>query len=197
MNKFEKNAIKNGFDIIAGTDEVGRGCIAGPIVCAAVILPIGYKNSEIRDSKLLSKAKREILAKEIFNSCLDYSIIEIDSKIIDKINPKKASILGMTKCIEKLKIEPNFILVDFEKLEVDIPQMSIVKGDQKSISIAAASIIAKVYRDNLMENMSKDFPNYFLHKNKGYLTKDHREAIEKYGPINGVHRFSYKPIRKN
>lgn len=196
MKQYEKEAYQNNYKLVGGLDEVGRGCIAGPLVCALVILPKDYDNSEINDSKSLSSKKREELYEEIINIAIDYNIQEITSQVVDKINPKNASKLGMIKCIEKIKIKPDYCLIDFEKLDLDIPNKSIVKGDQKSISIAAASIIAKVYRDNLMVKLSSKYPKYNFEKHKGYLTKFHQNAIEKYGPIKGVHRFSYRPIKK-
>lgn len=196
MYKFENNAYKKGYKLIVGLDEVGRGCIAGPIVCAAVILPYKYKNKNIKDSKMLSSKKREELSKIIIKNCIDYSIIEITPENVDKLNPKKSSILGMEMAINKLKISPDFALIDYEKISTNIENISIIKGDQKSISIAAASIIAKVHRDNLMIKMSKLYPQYSFDKNKGYLTNTHKEAIKKFGPILKVHRYSYKPIKK-
>ena len=196
MYKYEKIAYKNGYKLIAGIDEVGRGSIAGPIVCACVILPKNYKNSKIKDSKMLTSKQRKDLYNIIINDCVAYSIVEIDANIVDKLNPKKSSILGMEKSLLSLSIKPDFVLIDFEKISTNIPHNSIVYGDKKSISIAAASILAKVYRDNLMENLSLKYPNYYFHKNKGYLTKQHLESLKEYGPINNIHRFTYKPIKK-
>lgn len=197
MKKYEKIAYQQNYRLIGGLDEVGRGCIAGPLVCALVILPKDYNNNQINDSKLLSHKKREQLAKEIISVAIDYNIQTINSSIVDKINPKQASRQGMIQCIEAITTKPDYCLIDFEKLDLDIPSESIVKGDQKSISIAAASIIAKVYRDNIMVDLGKTYPNYGFEKHKGYLTKMHREAITKYGPIKGMHRFSYRPIRED
>ncbi|MGL6124871.1 MAG: ribonuclease HII [Metamycoplasmataceae bacterium] len=196
MKKFEEAAYKQGYQLIGGIDEVGRGCIAGPLVCALVILPKDYNNDEIKDSKLLSPKRRQELAKEITKVAIDYNIQVISSLTVDEINPKNASKQGMKKCLEDIKIKPDYCLIDFEKLDISIASESIVKGDQKSISIAAASIIAKVYRDNLMEELGRVYPDYGFERHKGYLTKCHLEAINKNGPIANVHRFSYKPIRK-
>lgn len=196
MYKYEKKLASNGYKLIAGIDEVGRGCIAGPLVCAIVILPIGYKNSQIKDSKLLSAKKRDILDKQIKKDAIAYHIEMIDPIIVDQLNPKQASRLGMKLCVEKIKIRPDFLLIDFEKIDSKIEQLSITKGDQNSISIAAASIIAKVYRDSYMTNLNDKYPKYNFSANKGYLTKNHILALSKYGPLKDIHRFSYKPIKK-
>ena len=195
MKQYENIAYKNNYKVIGGLDEVGRGSIGGPLVCALVILPQEYNNLKINDSKKINDKQRRVLEIEIINNAIDYNIQVIDSELVDKLNPKEASKFCMIKCIENIKTKPDYCLVDFEKLDIDIPSNSITKGDQKSISIAAASIIAKVYRDNLMIDLSKQYPLYCFDKNKGYLTKIHLEAINKYGPIKGVHRFSYKPIK--
>lgn len=197
MKEYEKNAYQQGYKLIAGLDEVGRGCIAGPLVCALVILPKNYENDQIIDSKLLTSKKLEELSKEIINVSIDYNIQIISSQVVDKINPKNASKQGMIQSIEAVTTKPDYCLIDFEKLNISIPNESITKGDQKSISIAAASIVAKVYRDNLMKELGQEYPSYGFEKHKGYLTKFHREAITKYGPIYGIHRFSYRPIRKD
>lgn len=197
MRKYEKKYSNLGFVNIAGSDEVGRGCIAGPIVCAAVILPVGYKNKNIRDSKQLTQKQREILFNEILNDCIDYQIEIIDATTIDQINPKQASILGMENCIKNMKTKPDMVFVDFEKINCDSPTLSITKGDEKSISIAAASIIAKVTRDNIMKDLTITYPNFSFDKHKGYLTKKHLNELKMYKPIKNIHRFSYKPINTN
>lgn len=197
MNKYELNAHKNGYQLVIGVDEVGRGCIAGPLVCAGVIFPIGYTNNEIKDSKLLTIKQREKLYDQIIQDCLDYHIVVISSAEVDNINPKQASRLGMKRCVQEIKLKPDYVLIDFEKLDIDITSLSLVKGDQKSISIAAASIIAKVYRDRLLDELHLLYPLYGFNKNKGYLTKQHLNAINEYGPIKSIHRFSYKPIKKD
>lgn len=197
MNKYELNAHKNGYQLVIGVDEVGRGCIAGPLVCAGVIFPIGYVNHEIKDSKLLTSKQREKLYSQIINDCIDYQIEIISPNDVDKLNPKQASRLGMKKCIENIHTKSDYVLIDFEKLDIDIPSVSITKGDQKSVSIAAASILAKVYRDKILDELHLQYPQYdFLH-NKGYLTKKHMQALNELGPIIDVHRYSYKPIKKD
>ncbi|MDK2819934.1 MAG: ribonuclease HII [Mycoplasmataceae bacterium] len=197
MKKYEKIAYQQNYQLIGGLDEVGRGCIGGPLVCALVILPVDYDNKEINDSKLLSAKKRQELAQEIINVAIDYNIQVISPQVVDQINPKNASKEGMLKCIEAIKTKPDYCLIDFEKLDIAIPNSSITKGDQQSISIAAASIMAKVYRDNMMVELGKQYPNYGFEKHKGYLTKFHWEALDKYGPLPGIHRFSYRPLKKD
>ncbi|MGL5246483.1 MAG: ribonuclease HII [Mycoplasmoidaceae bacterium] len=196
MNDFENKYFKKGFKLIAGIDEVGRGALCGPIVVAICILPEKYFNNEINDSKKLSPKKRIELNKIIRKECIDFHIEVINPKIVDKLNPKKASIKGMKDCLNKIKTKPDFILIDAEKINSKIENLSIIKGDQKSISIASASILAKVYRDDYMIKMDKKYPNYFFENNKGYGTKTHLDALNKYGPIKDFHRFTYKPIKK-
>jgi ribonuclease HII len=179
---------------IAGLDEVGRGCWAGPLVVAACILPAHYKNDKIRDSKKICPNEREKLFNEIKNKAIAYEIVFIDSLEVDKYNPKQASILGMEYAIKHLKIKPDHLLIDAEKINSRIPQTSIIHGDDCSISIAAASILAKVSRDRYMVNIHQVYPQYNFKNHKGYGTKEHLLALKKYGPIKNFHRFSYKPI---
>ena len=176
-----------------GTDEAGRGCLAGPVTAAAVILPKDFKNSELTDSKKLSEHKRNRLKKIIIEEAIDYSIVHVDVKTIDKINILNASILAMNQAIGKLKIEPEFIIVDGNnfKSKNKIPFECIIKGDAKYMSIAAASILAKTSRDRYMETLSKEFPYYCWNQNKGYPTKVHRQAITEYG-ITKHHRKTFK-----
>jgi ribonuclease HII len=157
-------------------------------------LPVGYKNDEIRDSKKLSIKQRERLFDEITKNAIDYEIVYISPKNVDKFNPKKSSILGMQQAIKKLRVKPDHVLIDAEQININIPHTSIIGGDDKSITIAAASILAKVTRDRYMVNIHKNYPMYYFDKHKGYGTKQHLLALQKYGPINGFHRFSYKPI---
>jgi len=181
-------------DLEAGVDETGRGSIAGPVVAAAVIFPRGYINSDITDSKKLSNKKREELYKIIIKDSISYSISQVDEKIIDKINILHASILAMHNSLDNLLPQPKFILIDgnyFKPTYKNIPHECIVKGDAKYISIAAASILAKVYRDKLMEKLDKEFPLYEWKKNKGYPTKNHKLAVKEYG-ITKYHRISFK-----
>jgi ribonuclease HII len=163
---------------------------------AAVILPNSYRNNEIIDSKQLSKQKRNKLFTEIKKNAIDYSVIFITSEEVDKMNPKGASIYGMKKAIDELKTRPDVCLIDAEKLNTSYETKSIIKGDEKSISIAAASILAKVSRDRYMEAIDKQYPYFHFAKHKGYGTMEHLKALRKYGPIKQFHRFSYKPVKK-
>ena len=176
-----------------GTDEAGRGCLAGPVTAAAVILPKGFSNKELNDSKILSEKKRNHLKKIIIEKAIDYSIVHIPVKIIEKINILNASILAMNKAVENLQIIPEFIIVDGNRFnsKLKIPFKCIIKGDTKFMNIAAASILAKTSRDELMKSLSKKEPLYDWDKNKGYPTKNHRLAISKYG-ITEHHRKSFK-----
>jgi len=177
----------------AGCDEVGRGCLAGPVVAAAVILPQDYKHKWLTDSKQLSKSKREIIKKDILSDAIAYAIAEIPNEIVDKVNVLKASIIGMHQALNKLRTAPELILVDGNKFipYKNIPYHCIVKGDAKYMSIAAASILAKTYRDDLMEKLAQFHPHYGWDRNVGYPTKEHRKAIEKYG-ITPYHRKSFR-----
>ena len=176
-----------------GLDEAGRGCLAGPVTAAAVILKPNFNHELIDDSKKLTKIKREELSKIIIKNSIDYSIGFVYARKIDEINILNASILAMHKCINKLKIKPEFLIIDgnrFKKYK-NIKHKTIVKGDSKYLSIASASILAKYSRDIYMEKISKKFPDYFWHKNKGYPTKEHKEAIIRFG-ITNHHRKSFK-----
>ncbi len=176
-----------------GLDEAGRGCLAGPVTAAAVILKPNFKHELIDDSKKLTKIKRDELSKIIIKNSLDYSIGFVYPRKIDEINILNASILAMHKCISKLKIKPEFLIVDgnrFKKYK-NIKHKTMVKGDSKYLSIASASILAKYSRDIYMEKISKKFPDYFWHKNKGYPTKEHKNAIMRFG-ITNHHRKSFK-----
>ena len=179
--------------IECGVDEAGRGCLAGPVTAAAVILPANYKNSRINDSKKLSEKERAILQREIIKDCISYSVSHVSPKIIDKINILNASIKAMHLSINKLKVKPNYILVDGNKFKAfkKIPHKCVVKGDSKFLNIAAASILAKTFRDKLMENYHMKYPEYGWKDNKGYPTVRHRESLKKYGTVN-IHRKTFK-----
>lgn len=179
--------------IECGTDEAGRGCLAGPVTAAAVILPTTFKNHYLNDSKALNVKKRKELREIIIENALSYAISHVSVKTIDKINILNASILAMNQAIGKLKIEPEFIIVDGNnfKSKNKIPFECIIKGDAKYMSIAAASILAKTSRDHYMETLSKEFPYYCWNQNKGYPTKVHRQAITEYG-ITKHHRKTFK-----
>ena len=179
----------------AGCDDVGRGCIAGPVVAASVIFPNDYSNESIKDSKTISPKKRILIEKEIKSSAIAWSVSEIDNERIDKENILNASISAMHAALENLRVIPEYIIVDGNKFKKykDIEHRCIIKGDSKYLSIAAASIIAKNYRDKLMKKLSEKHNHYDWHKNFGYPTKSHRDAIKKFG-ITELHRKSFKLI---
>ncbi|SHE95521.1 RNase HII [Caldanaerobius fijiensis DSM 17918] len=190
MMYYETQARNSGYQIIGGVDEVGRGPLAGPVVAACVVLPHKLYIEGLNDSKKLSPSKREQLSLEIQKHALDIGIGIVHQDVIDEINILNATKKAMIMAIENLRVKPDIILTDAIKLDISIPQIPIIKGDQKSVSIAAASIIAKVYRDRLMVEYDKDFPQYGFKNNKGYGTKAHIEAIKQYG-ITYLHRKSF------
>ncbi|MDQ2087205.1 ribonuclease HII [Herbivorax sp. ANBcel31] len=191
MCKYEKDAYKRGISLIAGTDEAGRGPLAGPVVAAAVVLPEGIFIQGLNDSKKLSEKKREELFDIIKNEVLDVGIGMVDENEIDEINILNAAKKSMGLALNNLSRTPDLLLVDAEKLEnPGVEQISITRGDTLSISIAAASIIAKVTRDRLMKEMDKEYPQYGFLNHKGYGTKEHINAIKKYG-ICPIHRISF------
>ena len=176
-----------------GTDEAGRGCLAGPVTAAAVILPIDFKNSILNDSKQLSHKKRELLKPIIEEHAVSFGVTHVFETEIDNINILNASILAMHRSIEKLSTTTEFIAVDGNRFKPfkDIPHKAIVKGDGKYLNIAAASVLAKTYRDAYMLKIHEEFPMYNWKQNKGYPTVEHREAIKKYG-VTKYHRKSFK-----
>ena len=196
MLEYENELYKKGYKLICGIDEVGRGPLLGPVVTAAVILPIGYYNPEIKDSKKLSEKKREKLFDIISENAIDIGIGIVDEKTIDEINIYEATKVAMKKAIDNLKIKPDYVLIDAMKLDIDIPSNSIIKGDALSESIAAASIIAKVTRDRMIDEIDKEYPMYDLKNNKGYGTKKHLDALNEYGPCK-YHRYSYSPVHNS
>ena len=179
--------------IECGTDEAGRGCLAGPVTAAAVILPDDFKNEILTDSKQLSGKKRSLLKTIIEGQAICFGVSHIMMEKIDKINILNASILAMHTSIKKLSKKPEFIAVDGNRFKTffEIPHQTIIKGDGKYLHIAAASILAKTYRDAYMEEIDKEYPMYNWKQNKGYPTKEHREAIRKYG-ITKYHRKSFR-----
>ena len=197
MYRYEKKYWNQGNEYILGLDEAGRGPWAGPLVVAGCILPKGYKNDEINDSKKLSMKKRERLFDEIIKSAIAYDILFISAQDVDKLNPKQASINGMYEVFSSIKPTAQVVLIDAEKVpKIKAKTESIIKGDAKSISIAAASILAKVARDRYMIEIANKYPEYHFDNNKGYGTIEHLKAIKKFGPIKGFHRFSYRPIKE-
>ncbi|MEE9408038.1 MAG: ribonuclease HII [Polaribacter sp.] len=183
----------SGFSLEAGTDEAGRGCLCGPVVAAAVILPKDFKHSFLNDSKQLSEKRREELRPFIEEHAIAFGVSFVWQQEVDKINVLQASITGMHRSIEMLKIQPEFIIVDGNKFRnyKDIPHETIVKGDAKFMSIAAASVLAKTYRDEYMKKIHQEFPMYNWQKNKGYPTKEHRNAIREFGATD-YHRKTFK-----
>ena len=198
MREYENKYIEQGFNVIAGTDEAGRGPLVGPVVCACVVLPNDYNNDEINDSKKLTEKKREKLYDIIMKDALAVGVSIISAKEIDEINILEASRKGMIESYREAnkKIKIDVLLTDAMKIDtLDIPVEKIIKGDAKSISIAAASIIAKVTRDRLLFELDKKYPEYGFKDHKGYPTKKHLEAIEKYG-IFDEYRKTYGPVKK-
>lgn len=192
--KYEKELYCEGIELIAGVDEVGRGPLIGPVVAAAVILPKNYKLDGLTDSKKLTEKKRDMYYEIIKRDAIAIGIGIKDENIIDEVNIYEATKLAMKEAIDKLNVKPEHILIDAMPLELDIPTTSIIKGDMKSESIAAASVIAKVTRDSMMYELDKKYPEYGFGSHKGYPTKKHVEAIEKYGLIEG-YRKTYAPIK--
>lgn len=189
--RYENSLKEMGFNFIAGIDEVGRGPLAGPVYAAAVILDSSIDILGIKDSKKLSEAQRENLSQEIKDKSIAYSIGTASVEEIDRYNIFNATKLAMKRAIDLLSNKPDYLLIDAVSIEnIDIPQIPIIKGDDLSISIGAASIIAKVERDNYMKRISCEFPEYLLHKNKGYGTQEHIDAIKKFG-IASIHRRSF------
>ena len=195
MYKYELKLKNEGYRLIAGTDEVGRGPLAGGVLAAAVILDPNNPIEGLNDSKKLSEKKRIELDKEIKEKALTYAYAYVNERIIDEINIYQASKLAMIRAISYLKVKPEYILSDAMPLkETNIPYQAIIKGDSLSATIAAASIIAKVKRDEIMDSFALIYPNYGFEKHKGYPTKLHLETLRKYGPVK-IHRKTYKPVK--
>ena len=194
--KYEKELNNKGITLIAGVDEVGRGPLIGPVVAASVILPKDFKLEGLTDSKKLSEKKREEYYKIIKEKAISIGVGIISEKRIDEINIYEATKEAMKEAINNLSVKPEHILIDAMPLDLDIPSTSIIKGDLLSISISAASVIAKVTRDHMLYDIDSEYPMYDLKNNKGYGTKKHLEAIKKYG-ITKYHRLSYKPVFDN
>ena len=193
---FDKEYIKQGYRLIVGTDEAGRGCLLGPVFAAAVILPIDFDSPLINDSKKLSEKQREKAFDIIVDNAIAYAVSSVDPDTIDEVNILNASRMAMQDAISKLNHAYDLILTDCMKMKgYDVPVIDLVHGDALSQSIAAASILAKVSRDRFCLELDKKYPEYNIKKNKGYGTKDHLEALKKYGPIKHLHRFSYAPVK--
>ncbi len=196
LYKYEEELYDSQIELVCGCDEVGRGCIAGPLVVAACIMPPLLRIEGINDSKKLTAKKREELYKKITKEAIAYNVVFIDEATVDELNIYQATKKGMLEAIEGLKVKPEFALIDAMPLgELELPHNSIIHGDARSASIAAASIIAKVTRDHYMEKMDVKYPNYGFKKHKGYCTKEHVRALDKYGPCR-IHRKTYFPVSK-
>lgn len=191
---YEKKLYKDNITLIAGVDEVGRGPLVGPVVAAAVILPKNYELKGLNDSKKLSEKKREELYPIIMKDAISVGIGEVSAKEIDEINIYEASRKAMMNALDNLSVKPEYILVDAMPLFTDTPHEAIIHGDALSLSIAAASVIAKVTRDRMMIELDEKYPMYGFKKHKGYPTKLHLENLKKYGPLKN-YRFTYGPVR--
>jgi ribonuclease HII len=194
MSMFEQMAYVQGHEWIAGIDEVGRGPLAGPVVAAAVILPKNEQILGLNDSKQLSEKKRTTLYEQIQQKAIAIGIGLIDERKIDEVNIYEASKLAMIQAVEKLAVKPSYLLIDAMTLELPIPQEKLIKGDARSVSIAAASIIAKVYRDNLMKKYEELYPGYGFSHNAGYGTKEHLQGLANLG-ITPIHRKTFAPVK--
>ncbi len=190
---YEKELYQKGYKFIAGTDEVGRGPLVGPVVAASVILPQNYQLEGLTDSKKLSEKKRDIFYDIIMNDAISVGLGVVSEEIIDEINILEASRLAMNKSLDNLNVKPDYILSDAMKLERDVPVLPIIHGDASSITIAAASVIAKVTRDRLMVEFGEKYPEYEFANHKGYPTKRHIELVKKYGVLK-EYRKTFKPI---
>jgi ribonuclease HII len=192
MNSFERKARAIGYRIIAGIDEAGRGPLAGPVIAAAVILPPGYEHSEITDSKKLSPRQRERLCEVIERNAVSIGIGVVEAPVIDAVNILQATLAAMKEAVLDLSVPPDYLLIDgLNRIDLPISQKTIIRGDSRSLSVAAASIVAKVSRDRLMEMYHRQFPQYNFLRNKGYGTREHREAILKFGRSK-IHRRSFR-----
>ncbi len=196
MLEFENRLHQEGYELIAGVDEVGRGCLLGDVIACALIMPKGLVIEGVKDSKKLSQKKREELYDVILNHALAIGIGQVSPDLIDEINIKASARLAMKRAIENLRdrkgkiLAPYYILIDAEEIDLSLPQESIIKGDELSHTIACASIIAKVYRDNLCLKWDEEYPGYNIRKHKGYGTKEHREKILSLGP-SPIHRRTF------
>ena len=195
-SRFERAARKLGWTRIAGIDEAGRGALFGPVVAAAVILNPKRRIVGLDDSKKLAPEHRTELAARIREHALDWAVAEVDAQRIDAWNIYQASRQAMTAALQQLTTAPDYLLIDAMQLDVLIEQKSLIKGDARSISIAAASILAKTHRDTCMEEWDAVYPQYGLARHKGYATPDHLEALRKHGP-SPLHRYSFAPVRES
>lgn len=191
---FERKLHDEGYTLIAGVDEVGRGPLAGPVAATAIIMPKDCYIEGVTDSKKVSPKKRKELKNQILEKAIAVSTIFINEKIIDEVNIYEATKLAMYQAINELDPKPDYVLIDAMPLDLDIPHESIIKGDEKSFTIACASIIAKEARDELMDEFDQKYPEYDFKQNKGYPTKKHRNALLTYG-VTPIHRRTYGPVK--
>ncbi len=194
VSSYEQEARERGFICIAGVDEVGRGCLFGPVFAAAVILDPSRPVPGLRDSKALDVAQRERLTEQIKSCCVGWAIGGADVFEIDQINIYQASRLAMRRAVEALPFRPDYLLIDAVTVDLPIEQLGLIKGDARCRAIAAASIVAKVHRDACLQHWHEVFPEYHLASNKGYGTSDHLQALRQHGPTL-LHRFSFGPVR--
>lgn len=194
MLRYEKELYAKGYELIAGIDEVGRGPLAGPVVAACVILRQNDKITGLNDSKKIPKNKHETIYNEVMNRAQAVGVGIIDNQVIDQVNIYEATKLAMLEALSQLKQTPDYLLIDAMTLNTPIPQQSIIKGDANSLSIAAASIVAKVTRDMLMAEYDSQYPGYHFAQNAGYGTADHLIGIDKYG-ITPIHRQTFEPVK--
>lgn len=190
MLTYEKKLWDQGYSSVAGIDEVGRGCLAGSVVAAAVIFPVGLRIEGVKDSKQLSRKKREELYNLILSQCIAYGIGIVDERTIDRINIRQAARLAMKQAVEALGTQADYLLIDAETVDLAVPQLKIIKGDSVSHSIAAASIVAKVFRDRKCLEWDCQYPGYGLAQNKGYCTKEHCAALKALG-ASPLHRRTF------
>lgn len=192
MNAFERVCRQDGYKRIAGIDEAGRGALAGPVVAAAVILPVDCEIDGLKDSKQLTPKQRSLLANEIRNVAISVGVSSVDNRLIEELNILQAALRAMAEAVQQLTPQPDYLLVDGSKLpKTNIPAQAIPKGDNLSLSIAAASVIAKTTRDKLMIEFHQTYPNYGFAQHKGYPTAQHRQAIAQFG-ASAIHRNTFK-----
>lgn len=192
MDAFERACRQNGYKRIAGIDEAGRGALAGPVVAAAVILPVGCEIEGLKDSKQLTPKQRSLLTNEIQSVAVSVGVGSVDNRLIEELNILQAALRAMAEAVEQLAPKPDYLLVDGSKMpETNIPGQAIPKGDNLSLSIAAASVIAKTTRDRLMTEFHQTYPNYGFEQHKGYPTAQHRQAIAQFG-ASAIHRNTFK-----
>jgi ribonuclease HII len=192
MDSFETKAYRRGFTVIAGIDEAGRGPLAGPVVAAAVVLPRGYKNGAVRDSKQLTPRSRAILYEVITRDALSIGLGVTEPSVIDRVNILQATLMAMREAVTGLSLQPDYLLIDgINRIDLPLTQKTIIRGDSLSLSVACASIIAKVSRDRIMEIYHHQFPQYNFLRNRGYGTREHLEAIHRHG-LCKIHRRSFR-----